>query len=46
MINRTAPEVSPKTAFTELDLWLLDELVDNKADEDRLPEHRGIDFQN
>src|SRR5207237_7595923 len=35
MINRTAPDVSPKTAFTDLELWLLDELVDNKAGEDR-----------
>jgi hypothetical protein len=33
MINRTAPEVSPDLAFTELELWLLDELVQNRINE-------------
>ena len=33
MINRTAPEVSPEVAFTELELWLLDELVEDKDNE-------------
>jgi hypothetical protein len=33
MINRTAPEVSPTVAFTELELWLLDELVENKVNQ-------------
>jgi len=33
MINRTAPDISPQAAFTELELWLLDELVQSKADE-------------
>ena len=33
MINRTAPDISPQAAFTELELWLLDELVQGKADE-------------
>jgi hypothetical protein len=31
MSNRTAPDVSPEVAFTELELWLLDELVQNKG---------------
>jgi hypothetical protein len=33
MINRTNPELSPQVAFTELELWLLDELVHDKANE-------------
>jgi Transposase DNA-binding len=33
MINRTAAEVSPEVAFTELELWLLDELVEDKANQ-------------
>ena len=33
MINRTNPELSPQVAFTELELWLLDELVQDKANE-------------
>jgi transposase-like protein len=35
MINRTEPDASPKVAFTELELWLLDELVEDKADADQ-----------
>jgi hypothetical protein len=31
MINRTSPNLSPDVAFTELELWLLDELVQDKA---------------
>lgn len=31
MMNRTAPDAPPAVAFTELELWLLDELVDDKA---------------
>jgi Transposase DNA-binding/Transposase Tn5 dimerisation domain len=31
MINRTTPDLSPEVAFTELELWLLDELVQDKA---------------
>jgi len=31
MMNRTAPHAPPEVAFTELELWLLDELVDDKA---------------
>jgi hypothetical protein len=34
MINRTAPEASPEVALTELELWLLDELVEDRAAED------------
>jgi hypothetical protein len=33
MINRTSPNLSPEVAFTELELWLLDELVQDKANE-------------
>jgi hypothetical protein len=33
MINRTKPEVSPEVAFTELELWLLDELVQDNANQ-------------
>ncbi len=35
MINRTAPDLSPKIAFTDLELWLLDKLVENKPGVDR-----------
>jgi hypothetical protein len=35
MINRTAPDVSPEVAFTELELGLLDELVQDKAKKHR-----------
>jgi len=31
MINRTSPNLAPDVAFTELELWLLDELVKDKA---------------
>ena len=31
MINRTSPHLSPDVAFTDLELWLLDELVQDKA---------------
>jgi Transposase DNA-binding/Transposase DDE domain len=34
MMNRTAPTAAPEVAFTELELWLLDELVDNKPNQD------------
>ena len=30
MMNRTAPDAQPEVAFTQLELWLLDELVDDK----------------
>jgi transposase-like protein/DDE family transposase len=33
MINRTTPDGSPEIVFTELELWLLDELVEDKAGE-------------
>jgi hypothetical protein len=33
MINRTTPDGSPEVVFTELELWLLDELVVDKANE-------------
>lgn len=36
MMNRTSPEVSPGVAFTELELWLLDELI-----QDTTHEHSG-----
>lgn len=32
MINRTAPDASPELAFTELELYLLDHLVQDKGD--------------
>lgn len=32
MINRTEPDASPKLAFTELELWLLDQLVTDRND--------------
>ena len=35
MINRAAPDASPEVAFTELELYLLDELIQDKADADR-----------
>lgn len=31
MINRAAPDAPPKVAFTETELWLLDEIVHDKA---------------
>jgi hypothetical protein len=31
MMNRTAPNAPPQVAFTELELWLLDELVDDTS---------------
>jgi hypothetical protein len=31
MLNRTQPDASPDQGFTELDQYLLDELVPNKA---------------
>ena len=34
MINRIQPSVSPQVAFTELELWLLDELVEDRTDEE------------
>jgi hypothetical protein len=34
MMNRTAPTAAPDVAFTALELWLLDELVDNKPSQD------------
>jgi hypothetical protein len=33
MINRVTPSATPETAFTELELWLLDELVEDKTNE-------------
>jgi hypothetical protein len=30
LINRTSPNLSPEVAFTEMELWLLDELVQDK----------------
>ena len=33
MLNRTTPDGSPEVVFTELELWLLDELVEDKASE-------------
>jgi hypothetical protein len=35
MINRAAPDASPEVAFTELELYLLDELIQDKAAADR-----------
>jgi hypothetical protein len=35
MINRTAPDISSEVAFTELELGLLDELVQDRAKEHR-----------
>ena len=31
MMNRTAPDAPPEVAFRALELWLLDELVDDRA---------------
>jgi len=33
MINRVQPTATPEVAFTELELWLLDELVEDKTKE-------------
>jgi hypothetical protein len=35
MINRAAPDALPAVAFTELEVYLLDELIRDKADADR-----------
>ena len=37
MLNRTSPSVSPNEAFTELDQYLLDELIPNKTPEPTAP---------
>lgn len=37
MLNRTSPSASPNEAFTELEQYLLDELVPNKAPEPAAP---------
>jgi hypothetical protein len=37
MLNRTAPNASPDEAFTELDQYLLDELIANKTPEPAAP---------
>ena len=37
MLNRTSPEASPNEAFTELDQYLLDELLPDKAPPPRAP---------
>jgi len=37
MLNRTSPGASPNEAFTELDQYLLDELLPNKKPESTAP---------